>query len=83
MREFRNISDEFTGAAHTVRDEVESVYKPILNPPPASQNTSSPTVERVVTHRPWDQEPEDLMVPVVPTVSLPEQAAHPTDTKGH
>ena len=30
MREFRKITDEFTGVTHSVRDEVELVYKPIL-----------------------------------------------------
>lgn len=82
MREFRKIADEFSGAAHSVRDEVESVYKPILNPPPLSHSTSSETVEHAVTHQPLDQE-EDLMAPVVPPVSQAETPAHEPDVKGH
>lgn len=65
LREFRKMADEITGAAHSVRDEVESVYKPVLNPPPVSHDTSSATVEHAVAHRPYDQEPKDLMAPAV------------------
>jgi sec-independent protein translocase protein TatA len=97
MRELRKITDEVTGAAHSVHNEVESVYKPVLSPPHEYGNpyaaTSSPTVEKVMSHRPYDQAPEDLMAPVVPphtietnpqaekqpVPALPENA----DVKGH
>lgn len=76
MRELRKITDEVTGAAHSVHHEVESVYKPVLSPPQEYSNpyaaTSSPTVEKVIGHRPYDQAPEDLMTPVVPP--------HPVET---
>ena len=65
MREFRKISDEVTGAVHSVQGEVESVYKPIVLPPAVSTHTSSATVEQAVTHGPLDQEP-DALLPKVP-----------------
>jgi sec-independent protein translocase protein TatA len=91
MREFRKIADEVTGATHSVRDEVESVYKPVFTPPAISHETSSATVENAVTHRPLDQEPEhDLMAPAVPPLSTPEHtlpvveaSADAGHTKGH
>lgn len=74
MRELRKITDEVTGAAHSVHTEVESVYKPVLSPPHEYGNpyagTSSATVEKALEHRPYDQAPEDLMAPVVPPHSL-------------
>lgn len=97
MRELRKITEEVTGAAHSVHNEVESAYKPVLSPPHEYGNpyagTSSQTVEKVLGHRPYDQEPEDLMAPVVashsvetnsqaepqPSPALKESA----DTKGH
>ena len=82
LREFRKISDEVTGAAHSVRDEVESVYKPILLPPAVSTHTSSETVEQAVTHGPLDQEPEELL-PKVPEVmhAVPVPVATDTHSK--
>ena len=97
MRELRKITEEVTGAAHSVHSEVESVYKPVLSPPYDYGNpyatTSSPTVEKAIEHRPYDQASEDLMVPVVPphiiesnsqaetqpAPALPDNA----DVKGH
>jgi TatA/E family protein of Tat protein translocase len=66
MREFRRMADDLTGAANSVREEVESAYKPVLTPPAMPRATSSATVEQAMTHRPYDQEPEDLMAPAVP-----------------
>lgn len=83
MREFRKMADEVTGAAHSVQEEVESVYKPVLNPPVTSHATSSDTVERVMTHRPIDQAGEELMAPAVPPISQAETPAHDVDVKGH
>ena len=103
MRELRKITDEVTGAAHSVHNEVESVYKPVLSPPHEYGNpyagTSSATVEKAITHRPYDQDPEDLIAPVVPLHSVeashsvetnPQAEAHPAlalsdtqDVKGH
>ena len=73
MREVRKITEEFTGVAHNVRTEVESVYKPALSSPSIYQPTSSPTVEQAMKHKSYDQEPEDLMAPVV---------VHNEDVKG-
>ena len=80
MREFRKMTDELTGAAHSVRDEVENAW----HAPPAgsyhqSHAVSSPTVEAVTNHRPYDQEPEDLMAPVVPEVHHEEPSGPPLD----
>ncbi len=83
MREFRKIADEFTGTAHSVRDEVESVYKPVLTPTATAHNTSSATVEQAMSHQPYDQEPEDLMAPVVPPMPPGPPAARDADVKGH
>ena len=73
MREFRKITDELTGAAHSVRDEVESVWK---SPPASSYHdthaVSSPTVESATTNHVYDQVPEDLMAPVVAEARHPE-----------
>ena len=44
LREFRKMADEVTGATHSIRDEVESVYKPVFTPP-ADQPTR-PAVRR-------------------------------------
>ena len=78
MREMRKLTDEVTGAAHSVQNEVESVYRPVLTPPHEYGNpyaaTSSPTVEKAAAHRPYDQDPEDLMKPTVPASD---------DVKGH
>ncbi len=69
MREMRKITDEITGTVHSVHQEVESAYKPVLSPPHEYGNpyagTSSATVEKAAGHRPYDQEPEDLMLPKV------------------
>ncbi len=70
MREFRKMTDELTGAAHSVREEVEGAW----NAPPRTGSyqehhaVSSPTVEAATSHGVYDQEPEDLMAPVVPEV---------------
>ncbi len=76
MREVRKITDELSGAAHSVHSEVESVYKPILSPPHEYGNpysgTSSATVEKAVTRKTYDQEPADLMAPAVHTALKPE-----------
>lgn len=32
LKEFRKVSDEFTGAVSSVKDEVDSVYKPLILP---------------------------------------------------
>ena len=76
MREMRKITDELTGAAHSVHSEVESVYKPVLSPPHEYGNpysgTSSVTVEKAVTRKTYDQDPVDLMAPVVPSALKPE-----------
>ena len=76
MREIRKVTDELTGAMHSVSSEVESVYKPVLSPPHEYGNpysgTSSATVEKAVTHKSYDQDPEDLMVPVVHSTLKPE-----------
>ncbi|MGI4790912.1 MAG: Sec-independent protein translocase subunit TatA/TatB [Janthinobacterium lividum] len=69
MREMRKITEEMTGAMHSVNSEVESVYKPVLSPPAEYGNpysgTSSAAVEKAVTRKSYDQDPNDLMVPVV------------------
>ncbi len=89
MREMRKVTDELTGAMHSVHSEVESVYKPVLTPPleynPYTPTTSA-TVEKAMTHRPYDQAPEDLMMPAV-SPAIPTATVEPTaselDTKGH
>lgn len=80
MREFRKIADEFSGAAHSVRDEVESAYKPVNDLRPTLVNDSRPTLEStnapiqpVAKSHPYDQ--EDLMAPVVPAVPKVESPA--------
>ena len=90
MRELRKVTEELTGAVHSVHSEVESVYKPVLSPPHEYGNpyaaTSSPTVEKVAANRPYDQAPEDLMAPVVSPHSAETKAdAVPdhADVKGH
>lgn len=81
LREFRKISDEVTGAAHSVRDEVESVYKPVLAPPSIIHDTSSNTVEQVITHGPLDQEPEELL-PKIPELAHAGNAPLTPDVHG-
>ncbi len=83
MREFRKISDEFTGAAHSVRDEVESVYRPVLTPAATVHDTSSATVERAISHEPYESEAEDLMAPAVPPMPPGPPTARGADVKGH
>ncbi len=91
MRELRKVTDEFTGTLHSVHNEVESVYKPVLSPPHEYGNpytgTSSATVEKAIEHRPYDQAPEDLMAPIVPIHSAEtktEAVVQPTtDVKGN
>lgn len=87
MRDFRKVADEFTGAASSVRDEVESVYRPMLT----DHTTSSATVEQAMTQRPYTSEPEELAA-VAPaktagiglTLStLPPAAPDNEDAKGH
>ena len=98
MRELRKVTDELTGAVHSVQGEVESVYKPVLSSPHEYgnpyQSTSSTTVEKAMMHTPYDQAPEDLvaakevtppkdlMAPAVLPVTLSE-APGSTDVKGH
>lgn len=82
MREFRKIADEFTGAAHSVRDDVESVYKPVLTPAATVHDTSSATVEHAIAHQAYDQQPEDLMAPAVPPLPPGPPAARDADAKG-
>ena len=69
LREMRKITDEITGTMHSVHSEVESVYKPVMSPPHEYGNpysgTSSATVEKAVTRKSYDQDPEDLMAPAV------------------
>lgn len=87
MRDFRKVADEFTGAASSVRDEVESVYRPMLT----DHTTSSATVEQAMTQRPYDSEPEELaaIAPAKPagvglTLStLPPAATDSEDAKGY
>jgi sec-independent protein translocase protein TatA len=91
MRELRKVTEELTGAVHSVHSEVESVYKPVLTPPHDYVNpymsTSSPTVEKAAAHRPYDQEPEDLMAPAVPPHKLEAEPTPPApdsaDVKGN
>ncbi len=102
LREVRKITDEVTGAVHSVHSEVESVYKPVLSPPHEYGNpysgTSSPTVEKAAARRSYDQDPEDLLPPVMrpalkPEIEhepVPEPALHSgdvvldaADKKGH
>lgn len=84
LREVRKITDEVTGAAHSVQEEVESVYKPVMTPPQEYGNpyagTSSPTVEKAAAHRPYDQDPE-LMTPLVPVAvaQKTDEAAQKTE----
>ena len=76
LREMRKITDEITGAAHSVGSEVESVYKPVLSPPMEYGNpysgTSSATVEKAVARKSYDQDPDDLMAPAVHSALKPE-----------
>lgn len=82
MREFHKIRDELMGTVHSVREEMESAYEPIAKPYSQSHPVSSPTVEAVTTRRVYDQEPEDLMAPVVPALHAEEHTtAVPEDGK--
>ena len=81
MREFNKMKDEFTGAVHSVRDEVESAYDTVAKPYSAVHTTSSPTVEAATQHRVYDQAPEDLMAPAVPEIQHAD-AAHPEAQHG-
>ena len=97
MREMRKITDELTGAVHSVNSEVESVYKPVLSPPLEYGNpysgTSSATVEKAAMRKSYDQDPDDLMAPAVHPVLKPEissdgvaspdPALDSEDRKGH
>lgn len=89
LREMRKVTDELTGAVHSVHSEVESVYKPVLTPPHEYGNpyagTSSATVEKAAVRKSYDQEPEDLLPPVIIPTLKPDAAAelspeHTTDT---
>jgi len=93
MRELRKVTDELTGAVHSVHSEVESVYKPVLLPPQdysvnSSLVTSSATVEQAMTQRPYDQSeedlaaPKDLMTPFVTPIPQTEGKIS-TDLKGN
>ena len=69
LREMRKVTEELTGAVHSVHSEVESVYKPVLSPPHEYGNpysgTSSATVEKAALRKSYDQDPDDLLPPVV------------------
>lgn len=89
LREMRKVTDELTGAVHSVHSEVESVYKPVLTPPHEYGNpyagTSSATVEKAAARKSYDQDPEDLLPPVIRPTLKPDVAAelspeHTTDT---
>lgn len=93
MRELRKVTDELTGTVHSVHQEVESAYKPVLSPPieysgNPYQTTSSVTVEKALRRGPYNQAPEelpvDLMAPAVPP-ALPAETSAPenADVKGH
>ena len=84
MREMRKVTDELTGAMHSVHSEVESVYKPVMSPPYEYGNpysgTSSATVEKAAARKSYDQDPEDLMAPIVhPAAKVEEQAGLPPE----
>ncbi len=66
VREFNKMKDELTGAAHSFRDEIESAAQPIIKPYSDSHTVSSPTVDAATARRVYDQDPADLMAPVVP-----------------
>ena len=93
MREVRKVTDELTGAVHSVHQEVESAYKPILTPPTEYTNnpyqpTTSVTVEKAMRHRPFEdsstQAPEDLMAPaILPAPHVETPAPENEDVKGH
>ena len=89
MRELRKVTDELTGAVHSVHSEVESVYKPVMSPPYEYGNpysgTSSATVEKAAARKSYDQDPEDLMIPIVHPAAKPDIQAEPdaSDKKGH
>ena len=84
MREMRKITDDLTGAAHSVHSEVESVYKPVLSPPHEYGNpysgTSSATVEKAVMRKTYDQDPEDLMAPAVHKALKPDVERESAET---
>ena len=89
LREMRKVTDELTGAVHSVHSEVESVYKPVLSPPHEYGNpyagTSSATVEKAAARKSYDQDPEDLLPPVVrptlkPDVQIEPVLEHSADT---
>jgi sec-independent protein translocase protein TatA len=95
MRELRKVTDELTGAMHSVHSEVESVYKPVMSPPYEYGNpysgTSSATVEKAAARKTYDQDPDDLMRPIVPSAPLSAmplepgtaEKADPLEKKGH
>lgn len=89
MRELRKVTDELTGAVHSVHSEVESVYKPVMSPPYEYGNpysgTSSATVEKAAARKSYDQDPEDLMVPIVPPAAKSDAQTESdlSDKKGH
>ncbi len=93
MRELRKVTDELTGAVHSVHSEVESVYKPVMSPPYEYGNpysgTSSATVEKAAARKTYDQDPDDLMRPIVPSAPKAEmpmetaEKADPLEKKGH
>jgi sec-independent protein translocase protein TatA len=59
VRELRKVTDEFTGTAHSVRDEFESVLKTEHKPVATPRTTVR------------DQEPHDLMAPANPDREAP------------
>lgn len=81
MREMRKVTDELTGAMHSVSSEVESVYKPVLSPPYEYGNpysgTSSATVGKAAARKSYDQDPEDLLPPIVKPAAQYDAPAGP------
>jgi len=93
MREVRKVTDELTGAVHSVHQEVESAYKPVLTPPTDYTNnpyqpTSSVTVEKAMRHRdfqaPSTEASENLMAPtILPAPHAEMPATDNEEVKGH
>ncbi len=72
MKEFNKIKDELTGAAHSIREEVESAAQPITSAYSTPHTVSSPTVEAASARRVYDQDPADMMAPAVPDLRATE-----------
>lgn len=85
LRELRKVTDDLTGAVHSVHSEVESVYKPVLSPPHEYGNpysgTSSATVEKTALRKSYDQDPDDLLPPVVRPAAKLDVPAEPASER--